>query len=154
LRELKNFGLDVPVFADWAACVEEVIGTVGKSAKRFYGVNHMMSWYDDCPGAAEMRKVTLKYFPGTEKPYRGKIYTHGWVVAKVMEEILKRAGRDLDREGFIEGMESIKNFDTGGLCGPIRYSPTNHKGGNTWKIFKADPDTGRFIPVTGWRESD
>ncbi|MBI4619503.1 MAG: ABC transporter substrate-binding protein [Desulfobacterales bacterium] len=154
LRELKKYGLNVPVFGSWATCAEEVLNMAGESAKRFHAVNHMMSWYDDCPGAAEMRKVTLKYFPGTEKPYRGKIYTHGWVGARVMVEILKKAGKDLDREGFIKAMESIKNFDTGGLCGPLSYSPTSHKGGNTWKIFNAEPDTGKFIPVTDWRKSD
>jgi len=154
LRELKKFGLNVPVFGSWATCAEEVLNMAGDSAKRFYAVNHMMSWYDDCPGAAKMREVTLKYYPGTEKPYRGKIYTHGWVGASVMVETLKRAGKDLDREGFIKAMESIKNFDTGGLCGPISYSSTSHKGGSTWKIFKADPASGKFIPLTGWRKSD
>ena len=154
LRELKKYGLNVPVFGSWATCAEELMNVAGDSAKRFYAVNHMMSWYDECPGAAKMREVTLKYYPGTEKPYRGKIYTHGWVGASVMVETLKRAGKDLDREGFIKAMESIKNFDTGGLCGPISYSSTSHKGGNTWKMFKADTSSGKFIPITEWRKSD
>ena len=154
LREMKKFGVNIPVYADWAACVEEVIDTVGNAAKQFHGVNHMMSWYDDCPGAEEMRKVTLKYYPGTEKPYRGKIYTHGWVAASVMVEILKRSGKNFDREGFIRAMESIKNFRTGGLSGPISYSATSHKGGNTWKMFKSDVSSGKFIPITDWRKTD
>ncbi|MDY7030300.1 MAG: ABC transporter substrate-binding protein [Thermodesulfobacteriota bacterium] len=154
LRELKKFGLNIPVFGSWATCAEEVLAIAGKSSEKFYAVNHMMSWYDEGPGAEEMRNVTLKYYPGTEKPYRGKIYTHGWVGAKVMVEILKRAGKNLNRENFIQAMETIKDFETGDLCGPINYSPTNHKGGNTWKIFKADPKSGKFIPITGWRKSE
>ena len=152
--DLKKYGLKIPVFGDWATCVEEVLTTVGDFAKRFYAVNHMMSWYDDCPGSEEMRRVTLKYFPGTEKPYRGKIYTHGWACAIVMAQGLKRAGKNIDREKFITGLESIKNLDTKGLCGPINYSSTSHKGGNTWKMFKSDVKNGKFIPVTEWRKSE
>ena len=154
LRELKKYGLNVPVFGSYATCVEEIIGMVGETARRFFAVNHMASWYDEGPGITKMRDITLKYFPGTERPYRGKLYTHGWVLATVVMEGLTRAGRGLNEETYIRALESIKNFDTGGLCGPINYSSTSHKGGNTWKIFKADPDTGKFIPMTGWRSSD
>lgn len=154
LRESKKYGLNIPVLGSWATCAEEVIRLAGGAAKRFYAVNHMSSWYDDEPGVAKMRKITLKYDPGTEKPYRGKIYTHGWVLGLVTVESLKRAGRVLDRETYINVLEGIKNFDTGGLCGPISYSTTSHKGGNTWKIFKAEPDTEKFIPLTDWRKSD
>ena len=154
LRECKKFGLNIPVFGSWAACAEEVIVTVGDAAKRYYAVNHMSSWYDDEPGVAQMRKITLKYAPGTEKPYRGKLYTHGWALGLVAIEGLKRTGKELDREAFVESMEMIRNFDTGGLCGPIGYSSKSHKGGNTWKIFKAEPDTGKFSPMTEWRRTD
>ena len=154
LRALRKYGVKTPVFGNWATCVEEVVHTVGEAAKRFHAVNHMMSWYDDGQGVAQMRKITLRYFPGTEKPYRGKIYTGGFVVGKVMVEILNRAGRDINREGFIEAMEGIRNLDMEGLCGPISFSPTNHKGGNTWKMFKADTENGKFNPLTEWRRSD
>ncbi|MDY7030881.1 MAG: ABC transporter substrate-binding protein [Thermodesulfobacteriota bacterium] len=154
LRELKKYGLNIPVFGSWATCVEEVIDMAGTSSERFYAVNHMSSWYDTGAGLAKMRKITLKYFPGTERPYRGKIYTHGWVMATIVREALERAGRDLNGEGYITAVESIQNFDTKGLCGPINYSSTSHKGGNTWKMFKTDVDTGKFIPLTEWRRSD
>ncbi|MDY7032422.1 MAG: ABC transporter substrate-binding protein [Thermodesulfobacteriota bacterium] len=154
LRDTKKYGLDATLFGSWATCAEEVIRTAGESAKIFHSINHMSSWYDEGTGVAKMRKITLKYAPGTEKPYRGKIYTHGWVLGLVTIEGLKRTGRNLEREAFIETMEVIKNLDTEGLCGPISYSPKNHKGGNTWKIFKANPETGKFIPLTEWRKSD
>lgn len=154
LRDLKKYGVNVPVFGSFATCAEEVIEMAGDAAKQFFSVNAMNSWYDDGPGLAEMRKITLKDYPGTEKPYRGKIYTLGWVLIVAPVEGLKRTGRDLDREAFIDKMETIKNLDTGGLSGPVNYSTTSHKGGNTWKIFKADPATGKFIALTDWRKSD
>ena len=153
LRDMKKYGLSVPVFGTWASCAEEVIQMVGSGAGKFHALSHMSSWYDEYPGVKRMRETTLKYYPGTEKPYRGKVYTHGWVTAMVMMEGFKRVGRNLDEESFIEALEAIKNFDTGGLTCLISYSPTSHKGGDSWKIFKADPKSGKFIPITGWRKS-
>ena len=154
LRDLKKYGLHVPVFGSYSLCSEEVIEVVGDAAKQFFAVNAANSWYDEGPGPAKMREITLKYHPGTEKPYRGKVYTLAWVLAMVTAEGLKRTGPDLNRETFVDRMETIKNFDTGGLTGPINYSSTSHKGGDTWRIFKADPATRKFVPLTGWRKSD
>ena len=154
LRDLKKFGLSIPIFGSWATCVEEVIQMAGEAAGKFHAINSMSSWYDDGPGVAKMRKITLKYRPGTEKPYRGKLYTQGWVMSVVLLEGLDKAGRRLDTESFIHGLEGIKNLDTGGLTGPISFSSSDHKGGSTWKIFKADPSTGMFSPMTGWRKAE
>lgn len=101
-----------------------------------------------------MREITLKYHPGTEKPYRGTIYTHAWVLTNVLVEGLKRAGRNLDEEALISAIETLKNYDTSGLCGPISYSSTNHKGGDSWKIYKADPVSGKYVALTEWRKPE
>ncbi len=49
----------------------------------------------------------------------------GFLTAKVMVEGLKRAGRDLTRETFIEAMEKM-DVDLGGFY--VNYSPKNHAG--------------------------
>ena len=50
----------------------------------------------------------------------------GYIAAKVMVEGLKRAGRKLDREGFIKAMETIRDYDAGGF--KVSYGPENHNG--------------------------
>ncbi|MGH8686881.1 MAG: ABC transporter substrate-binding protein [Burkholderiales bacterium] len=50
----------------------------------------------------------------------------GFLMAKVAVEGLKRAGRNLTREGYIAGLEKMQNVDLGGFY--INYSPTNHAG--------------------------
>ena len=152
LRELKKFSVKAPLFGTWATCNEDLITMSGDASKLFFAVSAMSSWYDDYPGVEKMRKITLKYEPGTEKPYRGKTYTYGWVMSTITLEAIKRAGANLSSESLVKSLETIQNFDTGGLCGPISYSKTNHNGGSTWKIFKADPSSGRFMPKTKWRK--
>ena len=154
LRDLKKLGLDIPVFASWGAMLGEEMNRIGTVAKKLYSVHATSPWYDKGPGLDAMRQITLRYHPGTEKPYRGTIYTHGWICSLVMAEGLKRAGRDLNEEAFIMSIETLKNYDTGGLCGPIHYSSTSHKGGDSWKIYKANPVEEKFTPLTGWRISE
>jgi branched-chain amino acid transport system substrate-binding protein len=66
----------------------------------------------------------------------------GYINAKVMTEGLRRAGRNLTREGFIRAMESMKRVDFGGLM--VNYSPDNHTGSEFVELTMIGRD-GRFI---------
>jgi len=50
----------------------------------------------------------------------------GYIAAKVMVEGLRRAGRNLTREGFVRAMEGIQDFDLGGF--KVNYGPGNRSG--------------------------
>lgn len=151
LRDIRKYGLKIPLFATWGAMLGEEMNAIGDQSKMFYSVHGTSPWYSKGRGMEKMRKITLKYHPGTEKPHRGTIYTHGWICTHMMIEGLKRAGKDLSEDSFISGLENLKNYDIGGLCGPISFSSTSHKGGNSWKIYRANSTTGKYVPLTGWR---
>jgi ABC-type branched-subunit amino acid transport system substrate-binding protein len=50
----------------------------------------------------------------------------GYLVAKVFIEGVKRSGRNLTRESFIDTMEKMQDVDVGGFY--VSYSPKNHSG--------------------------
>jgi ABC-type branched-subunit amino acid transport system substrate-binding protein len=50
----------------------------------------------------------------------------GFLMAKVFVEGLRRAGKNLTREGFIDALEKMQDVDVGGFY--ISYSPKNHAG--------------------------
>jgi branched-chain amino acid transport system substrate-binding protein len=66
----------------------------------------------------------------------------GFVAAKVLVEGLKRAGRNLTREGFARALESMQKFDLGGLM--VSYSPSDHTGSEFVELTMISKD-GRFI---------
>ena len=152
LRELKKFGLNTPVYADLLSCSEDTIKLAGEASKNYISAIGFSSWYDETPGMQKLRKITLKYHPGTDKPWRSKYYTAGWVVLSILCEGMSRAGRNLTPESCVQALESMKNYDTGGLCGPITFSPTDHKGFSSCKLFKSDPSSGKLVPITDWRD--
>jgi branched-chain amino acid transport system substrate-binding protein len=50
----------------------------------------------------------------------------GFIAAKILVEGLRRGGRKLTRESFIQGLESMRNVDLGGV--DISYGPDDHTG--------------------------
>ncbi|MEZ5645889.1 MAG: ABC transporter substrate-binding protein [Burkholderiaceae bacterium] len=50
----------------------------------------------------------------------------GYVAARVFAEGLRRAGRNLTREGFIDAIEGLRNLDLGGF--PLSFGPDRHTG--------------------------
>lgn len=151
LKDAKRYGLNAKVYGTNFLCSEDIMRIAGPLSKNFYGVHSVSSWYDDTPRTAEMRKITLKYRPGTEKPWRSENYTVGWVVIKVFTEGIKSAGKDIDNEKFVDAMETFNNYNTQGLSGPVTYTSDNHQGLNYDRIFQADPEQMKLIPVSDWR---
>jgi len=67
-------------------------------------------------------------------------------------EGLKRAGRNLTREGFVEAMEGIKNYTTQGLTGPITFGPNQRHGLNSVRLLRAQKAADRsFVEVMPWQ---
>jgi branched-chain amino acid transport system substrate-binding protein len=81
------------------------------------------------------------------------MYTTGWTIGTIFYEAINRTGRDLSSEGFVTAMESIRDMDTGGLSGPISFSPTNHQGIHRTRLYRADPESGKLVPITDWKKT-
>ena len=153
LRDLKKLGINIPVFGDAINCTEDMVRMAGSAAKNYIGAHLASSWYEDFEGVDRLRKITLKYNPGTEKPCRTKIYTVAWLLPTVLYEGLKRAGKDLNIDTLVGALERINDLDTGGISGPISFSPTNHKGLHHTKLYKAVPERGKLVQITDWRKT-
>lgn len=150
VRDSRKLGFSPTFVGTKYAGGETVVKLGGKAAEKFYITSPFVPWYEDTPGMVELRKITLRYFPGTEKEERPAYYTQGWACGMIMAEVLKKAGKSPTREGLVEAFESLKDFDTGGISGLVTFDPNNHKGGNYCKIYKADIEKKRLVPVTSW----
>jgi len=152
LRDARKLGYKADFLGTLCTCNDDVVGMAKKGAKKFVAVTCFSSWYDDTPGTVEMRNITLKYHPGTEKPYRNRYYTQGWVMSMLLVEGLRKAGKDLTPENMVNAIENIKDFETGGITGPVNTSPNDHAGIKYNRFMKADVEKGLMFPITGWRK--
>jgi len=78
-------------------------------------------WDTSIPVVKEYRHLTDQ-----AKMEQGFGTLEGYVAAKVMVEGLRRAGKKLDREGFVKAMESMTDYDAGGF--KVSYGPGNRSG--------------------------
>jgi ABC-type branched-subunit amino acid transport system substrate-binding protein len=69
--------------------------------------------------------------------------------AAVLAEGLRRAGRDLSREGLVRSLESFRHFDPGGFAPPVSYGPDRRVGAPGGYIVALEPERG-LVPTSGW----
>lgn len=97
-------------------------------------------------GTMEYTKLLAKYYPDSRPNF---VSMEGYINARVLVEGLRRAGRDLDREGFIDAIESIQNYDLG-IANPLSFSPTDHQGFD--RVYFTRIEDGNFVLITDWRQ--
>ena len=94
----------------------------------------------------EVGYVTLlkRYYAEDQPNFVG---LEGFINARVLIEGLKRAGPDLTREGFIDALESIRDFSLG-LDINIAFSPSDHQGLD--RVYFTRLENGRFSLIKDW----
>jgi hypothetical protein len=70
----------------------------------------------------------------------------GWIVANLLVEGLRRAGRDLDPDRLVDALEGIRDLDLG-IGTKISFGPQDHQGSH--KVW------GTILQPDGtWRQLD
>ncbi len=92
------------------------------------------------------RRTLGKYYPSAQPNF---VSLEGFVDAMVLVEGLKKAGKELTREGLLRGIESLHEVDLG--LGPklkLNYSSKEHKGFSS--VIPTVVRGGRAVPFTDW----
>jgi branched-chain amino acid transport system substrate-binding protein len=99
----------------------------------------------DAPGVARYREALGRFHPGR----RFDRYTlYGYTFGRLVVEGVERAGSDLTRERFIDAMESLKDWDAGGVMPNVSFSATNHHAQRAG--FICEMQGGRLVALTDW----
>jgi branched-chain amino acid transport system substrate-binding protein len=126
-----------------------LIETLGPAAEGYFAAR-AYPWYEEVPFLIDMYMR-----------YRGKIDTEGdgaamLACAPVMIEAIRKAiekvgYENLDGRAVKEALYSIEDFDPHGINKPITYTPEDHRGSATVRIYQVQG--GEVVPVTDWREA-
>ena len=102
--------------------------------------------FDDLtnPKIVDYQAFMAKYAP---KEQIGGFTEAGYGYAQVFIEALKRAGKDLTRDGFITNLDQMKDF-TGSVVPSLSYSPTDHAGVKA--AYFQSAKSGKFVTLTGY----
>ncbi len=126
---------------------DELIKEAGADAEGTVITQVVPPYYlTDLKGVALYRRTLSNYAPTAQPNF---VSFEGFVDAMVMVEGLKRAGKELTREGLIHGIESIHEMDLG--LGPelkLDYSAKDHKGFD--HVITTVVRGGRAVPFSDW----
>jgi ABC-type branched-subunit amino acid transport system substrate-binding protein len=126
---------------------DELITEAGPDAEGVVITQVVPPYYmTELKSVALYRRSLSKYFSSEQPNF---VSLEGFVDAMVMVEGLKRAGKDLTREGLIHSIETIHDQDLG--LGPqlkLNYSAKEHKGFD--HVIPTVIRGGRAVPFTDW----
>jgi ABC-type branched-subunit amino acid transport system substrate-binding protein len=83
--------------------------------------NHMKT---PLPGVKEYIALLKRYYPDSKPSFVG---LEGYLNARILAEGLKRAGKDITREKFIQAIESIDHYDLG-IRNPLSFGKNDYQG--------------------------
>jgi ABC-type branched-subunit amino acid transport system substrate-binding protein len=99
----------------------------------------------DAPGIVEYRRLMTEYFPDHAL---NRYSLYGYAFGSLVAEGLERAGVDLTRDGFIDAMDSIHDWDSGGVLPPVSFSRDDHHAQDAG--FICELKNGHFVALSDW----
>jgi branched-chain amino acid transport system substrate-binding protein len=134
---------------NWATD-DMIVKACGEAAKNFIGVNFLGAWWDESPGIKLIRQIAQRY--NRTEIGLTSLYINGVGVSTLFGEGLKRAGKNLTPDTLKAALETLKDFDTGGIYPPITYTSRSHAPAEMVKFFKADVANKRLVAISDWRK--
>jgi branched-chain amino acid transport system substrate-binding protein len=149
LKTAEKYNYAPPVFGFNWATDDMLVKACGEAAKNFIGVGFVGGWTDDSPGMKLVRDIAAKH---GRDPKLTSLYTGGIGTSLLFAEAMKRAGKKLTPDSLKNALETLKDFDTGGILPRVTYTPKSHAPSKEVRLFKADVPGKRLVPFTDWRK--
>ena len=152
IKQARDYGLKVKFMGTHWGTHKMLLDKMGPLAEGYLGVMPYAFYYqDDIPMIKKIRAWNKKHHPKVE--YRPTSYMQGFLTGLIFVECLKRADKagDLTGDGLVKALQSIKDFDVGGLMPPITVVNNKVPMG---RVYKANVSKKIFEPITDWIRTD
>ncbi len=151
LKNAKSLGMTDVTFICLNWCADEnLINLAGDAAEGTIGAFPFTPPTMDVPGMKDAREF-LKG-EGSSLEEKGVHYIQAWWTMATMVEGIRKtieAGKELKGENIKASLESLSNFDTGGVTVPITFTPSDHRGSKGMRLFKVEG--GKWVQFTDFR---
>jgi branched-chain amino acid transport system substrate-binding protein len=152
IKQARDYGLKVKFMGTHWGTHKMLLDKMGPLAEGYLGVMPYAFYYqDDIPMIKKIRDWNQKHHPDVK--YRPTSYMQGFFTGLVFVECLKRADKagDLTGDGLVKALQSIKDFDVGGLMAPITVIDNKIPMG---RVYKANVSKKVFEPISDWIRTD
>lgn len=146
VTQAKQMGMKSQFMGTFWTMDNSTVQRMGDAAEGFMGVMPYRYYYDK-EGSSPMLEKIRQMRP----EYQSTGYLQGFVTAMLMAEAVKRtldAGKELTGANLKAGLNSIKDFDTGGLFGVPISIPGNSV--PVGRIYRFDAKAKQMQPASDW----
>lgn len=152
IKQARDFGLKCKFMGTVWGTTKMLLDKLGPLAEGYLGVTMSNFWWmDDVPMIKKIKAFTKKKHP--KVTFRPNSYMQGFTAGLIFVELLKRADKagQLNTEGLLKALNSLKNFSTGGLTPPLTIENNSFPAGRIWK---ANVEKKIFEPASDWMRLD
>jgi branched-chain amino acid transport system substrate-binding protein len=146
IQQAKGLGMKTRFMGTFWSMDKTIVEKMGPEADGFMGVMPYR-YYGDTEGKAPMMEKIRKMHP----EYQQAAYTQGFLTAMLFAESAKRtlaAGKELTGANMKAALNSLKDYDTGGLIG----TPITVKGNSipVGRVYRYDGQKKAMVAASGW----
>ena len=147
LQNARSLGLDATFFClNWCSNAQ-LVQIAGQAAEGVMGTMPYAPLSVDVPGT----RVIREYLEGKGESTEGKTnaYTQGWWTFAAFAEGMRRvlsSGQELTGANIKAALETLADYDMGGVTVPVTLTPTDHRGSKGLRIFRVEG--GEWVPIT------
>jgi branched-chain amino acid transport system substrate-binding protein len=134
-------GVDAAELVATLAGYDNIEGTISVT------IGHQ-AFETDQPGIARHIAILQEYAPGLQID---NLTILGAIISETMVEILKQAGPDLTREGFLDAAESMCNYVCSMCITPFTMAPDDHRPVEVEMYVRATVDRSTNPPTFRWQ---
>ncbi|MBI4961779.1 MAG: ABC transporter substrate-binding protein [Desulfomonile tiedjei] len=152
IKACRDLGMKCKFMGTFYGSSKWILDKLGPLAEGYYGISPYMWWWDDdVPTIKKIKDYTAKNYPDVK--FRDLNYTRGFMSVLIAAECMRRADKagELNREGVAKALQTIKNFDSGGLSAP--WTVRNNRF-PVAKVWSANPEKGIYEPASEWIRLD
>jgi branched-chain amino acid transport system substrate-binding protein len=149
VENIADLGMDVPIYClNW--CTDELfVSLAGEAAEGVIGASPFAFPTKDAPGFEDIRAYAESQ--GKSLDELGVHYSQGWTTMAVMAEGIRRVlenGDELTGPNIRAALETLQDYDTGGITTPLTFSSSDHAGSKALELNQVQG--GSWIAISDY----
>jgi branched-chain amino acid transport system substrate-binding protein len=146
VRQARELGLRQPIQVAPSSVDNALIANLGPDGEGILGLWGAGAFLDSRnPDMVKFRESWAKMNPNSPKGRPNLFDVWGYTEVYVIAEALRKAGRDLTREKFIDALESLQNYRVSEIATPRSFTNWHHIGNLRQTIMVVI--AGHWVPL-------
>lgn len=146
MGEFRRLNMDVTLGTLWAGLLPVAVKLAAPSGYQYLIPDYYASNYD--PAGVTLMDKAKKFISADDYGNFNRYTVSGYVATLVFAEGVRRCGANVTRACVVNELNKLRNFQTGGLSGPVSLDNPKGQAVLPVKLFQTEPASGTVKSLT------